>query len=73
VATEPVTEFRQEKVSALSTVDRMRFWAVAPLWLSVNLASWGWWLHQTAHSTPWLYCAETIALFYQTTFLPTVF
>ncbi|MBV9802332.1 MAG: glycosyltransferase [Solirubrobacterales bacterium] len=57
----------------MSPVDRMRFWAVGLLWLSVNLAFWGWWLRQTDHSTPWLYWTETIALFYQTTLLPTVF
>ena len=57
----------------LSSTDRMRFWAVGLLWLAVNLAFWGWWLHQTNHSTAWLYWAETIALFYQTTLLPTVF
>ena len=51
----------------------MRFWAIALLWLAVNLAFWVWWLRQTGHSTPWLYWAETIALFYQTTLLPTVF
>ena len=73
VETNPVGEFRHAKVSALSATDRMPFWAVALLWLAVNLAFWGWWLHQTEHSTPWLYWAETIALFYQTTLLPTVF
>ena len=70
---EQIAEFRHSKVSALSPTDRMRFWAVGLLWLAVNLAFWGWWLHQTGHSTPWLYWAETIALFYQTTLLPTVF
>ena len=69
----PDAEFRHSKVSALSPTDRVRFWAVGVLWLAVNLAFWGWWLHQTGHSTPWLYWAETIALFYQTTLLPTVF
>ena len=73
VAPEPVEEFRHSKVSALGRTDRIRFWAVALLWLAVNVAFWGWWLHQTDHSTPWLYWAETIALFYQTTLLPTVF
>lgn len=66
-------EISHAKVSALSPVDRMRYWAIALLWLAVNLAFWGWWLHQTGHSTTWLYWAETIALFYQTTLLPTVF
>jgi cellulose synthase (UDP-forming) len=73
VAREPVEEFRHSKVSALSSADRMRFWAVALLWLAVNLAFWGWWIQQTDHSTPWLYWAETVALFYGTTLLPTVF
>jgi cellulose synthase (UDP-forming) len=72
-ANAPVDEFRHAKVSALSPVNRARFWAVALLWLAVNLTFWGWWLHQTDRSTPWLYWAETIALFYQTTLLPTVF
>ncbi len=44
VAREPVDEFRHSKVSALSPADRMRFWAIALLWLAVNLAFWGWWL-----------------------------
>ena len=69
----PVDGFRHAKVSALSPVDRARFWAVALLWLAVNLAFWGWWLRQTDGSTGWLYWAETTALFYQTTLLPTVF
>ena len=43
------------------TTDRVRYWTVALLWLAVNLAFWGWWLRHTAHSTPWLYWAETIA------------
>jgi hypothetical protein len=73
VARKTVGEFCHSKVSAFSFVDRVRFWAVALLWLAVNLGFWGWWLHQTEHSTPWLYWAETIALFYQTTLLPTVF
>jgi cellulose synthase (UDP-forming) len=68
-----VDAFRHAKVSALSRVDRVRFWAVALLWLAVNLAFWGWWLRQTDGGTAWLYWAETIALFYQTTLLPTVF
>src|SRR5947209_18120176 len=61
VAVTPAEEFRHSKVSALSSTDRMRFWAVALLWLAVNLAFWGWWLHQTQRSTPWLYWAETVA------------
>ena len=69
----PAEEFHHSKVSALSPVDRMRFWALALLWIAVNLAFWGWWLQQTERSTPWLYWAETVALFYQTTLLPTVF
>ena len=73
LAREPVEEFRHSSVSALSPTDRMRFWAVGLLWLAVNLAFWGWWLHQTGRSTAWLYWAETVALFYQTTLLPTVF
>jgi cellulose synthase (UDP-forming) len=73
VETNPAATFRHSKVSALSPTDRMRFWAVALLWLAVNLAFWGWWLHQTDLSTPWLYWVETVALFYQTTLLPTVF
>jgi hypothetical protein len=51
----PVTEFRHAKVSALSRVDRIRFWGVTVLWFAVNLAFWGWWLRQTEHSTSWLY------------------
>jgi cellulose synthase/poly-beta-1,6-N-acetylglucosamine synthase-like glycosyltransferase len=66
-------EFRHTRVSALTRADRVRFWGVALLWVAVNLAFWGWWLRQTAHSTQWLYWTETIALFYQTTLLPTVF
>ncbi len=70
---ESATEFRHSKVSALSPADRVRFWGVGLLWLAVNVAFWGWWLHQTNDSTLWLYWVETIALFYQTTLLPTVF
>ena len=73
VALEPVPEFRHSKVSVLSATDRVRFWAVGLLWLAVNVAFWGWWLRHTGSSTAWLYWAETIALFYQTTLLPTVF
>ena len=69
----PADAFRHVKVSALSPIDRARFWAVALLWLAVNLAFWGWWLRQIDGSTGWLYWAETTALFYQTTLLPTVF
>lgn len=54
-------------------MDRVRHVAVALLWIAVNLAFWGWWLRQAKHGTAWLYWAETVALFYQTTLLPTVF
>jgi cellulose synthase (UDP-forming) len=67
------TEFRHSKVCALTRADRVRFWAIASLWAVVNFAFWKWWLLQTPDSTPWLYWAETLALFYQTTLLPTVF
>jgi len=73
VEAKPAAGFSHSKVSALSPADRMRFWAVALLWLAVNLTFWGWWLHQTDRSTAWLYWTETVALFYQTTLLPTVF
>jgi cellulose synthase (UDP-forming) len=66
-------EFRHQKVSALTRTDRVRFWAVALVWLVVNVSFWTWWLAQAEHGTPWLYWAETLALFYQTTLLPTVF
>lgn len=65
--------FRHTKVSALTRVDRVRFWAVAVLWTAVNIGFWAWWLRQTPNGNSWLYWAETITLFYQTTFLPTVF
>jgi cellulose synthase (UDP-forming) len=48
-------------------------WAVGLLWVAVNVSFWAWWMHQTAPSTPWLFWVETVMLFYQTTFLPTVF
>lgn len=73
LAPTPAEPFRHSKVSALSPADRVRFWAVAVLWVAVNLAFWAWWLRQTDHSTPWLYWTQTVALFYQTTLLPTVF
>ncbi|HWE10835.1 MAG TPA: glycosyltransferase family 2 protein [Solirubrobacteraceae bacterium] len=60
-------------MSALTRADRVQFWAIALLWAVANFAFWKWWLHQTPSSTPWLYWAETVALFYQTTLLPTVF
>ena len=66
-------EFRHANVSALTPKDRVRLWAVALLWLAVNVSFWAWWLQQTANNNPWLYWAETVALFYQTTLLPTVF
>jgi cellulose synthase (UDP-forming) len=69
----PNTEFRHTQVSALSRADRVRFWGIALLWIAVNVSFWAWWLSRTAHGSPWLYWAETAALFYQTTFLPTVF
>jgi cellulose synthase (UDP-forming) len=47
--------------------------AVGLLWVAVNATFWTWWTRQTAHSTPWLFWVETVMLFYQTTFLPTVF
>src|SRR5690349_1587941 len=65
--------FRHSTTSAMTRFDRVRFWAVAALWITVNVAFWTWWMHQTAHSTPWLFWIETVMLFYQTTFLPTVF
>lgn len=65
--------FRHAKVSALTRADRARYWAVALLWLAVNLTLWGWWLRQAQHGTSWLYWTETVTLFYQTTLLPTVF
>jgi cellulose synthase (UDP-forming) len=65
--------FRHSKVSALTRSDRVRFWAIALLWAVVNVTFWGWWLRQIPDSTAWLYWAETLALFYQTTLLPTVF
>jgi hypothetical protein len=67
------TEFRHSKASALARTDRVRFWVVALLWAVVNFAFWKWWLRQAPHSSPWLYWAETLALFYQTTLLPTIF
>lgn len=60
-------------MSVLTRADRARYWSVAILWLAVNLFFWGWWLRQTSHGASWLYWAETVTLFYQTTFLPTVF
>lgn len=66
-------EFRHPSVSALTRTDRLRYWAVALLWIAVNLTFWSWWLRQRAYGTCWLYWVETTALFYQTTLLPTVF
>jgi cellulose synthase (UDP-forming) len=65
--------FSHSKVSALTRIDRMRLWVLGVLWVLVNVAFWRWWLSHTAHSAPWLYGAETAALLYQTTLLPTVF
>jgi cellulose synthase/poly-beta-1,6-N-acetylglucosamine synthase-like glycosyltransferase len=65
--------FRHSKVSALTRRDRARLWALGALWAVVNLAFWQWWFSHTANSTPWLYVAETVALLYQVTLLPTVF
>jgi cellulose synthase (UDP-forming) len=65
--------FHHASVSALTRWDKARFWAIALLWTSADVVFWGWWLQQTAHDNPWLYWSETAALFYQTTFLPTVF
>lgn len=65
--------FRHAKVSVMTRTDRVRYWGVAALWLAANLTLWGWWLRQAGHGTPWLYWAETVTLFYQTTLLPTVF
>jgi cellulose synthase (UDP-forming) len=48
-------------------------WGVALLWLAVNVDFWTWWLGHRAHATSSLYWVETLALFYQTTLLPTVF
>jgi cellulose synthase (UDP-forming) len=67
------SDFRHSKVSALTRTDRVRFWAVALVWAVVNYTFWRWWLRQLPGSTPWLYWAESVALFYQTTLLPTVF
>jgi cellulose synthase (UDP-forming) len=69
----PQHPYRHTNVSALTSVDRARYWAVALLWLAVNLTLWGWWLRQARHGTSWLYWTETVTLFYQTTLLPTVF
>jgi hypothetical protein len=69
----PNAEFRHTKVSALTRADRLRFWGIALLWIAVNVSFWAWWLTRASHGSPWLYWAETLALFYQTTFLPTVF
>jgi len=66
-------EFRHDNVSALSRTQHVRFWVVAAVWAVVNFTLWTWWLRQTTHATPWLYWPETVALFYQTTLLPTVF
>jgi cellulose synthase (UDP-forming) len=51
----------------------VRFWGIALLWIAVNVSFWTWWLTRASHGSPWLYWAETVALFYQTTLLPTVF
>lgn len=60
-------------MSALTRADRLRFWGIASLWIAVNVSFWAWWLTRASHGAPWLYWAETLALFYQTTLLPTVF
>ncbi|HEY3691606.1 MAG TPA: glycosyltransferase family 2 protein [Pseudonocardiaceae bacterium] len=60
-------------MSALTRTDRVRFWVVAVLWAAVNFGFWKWWLRQAPHSFSWLYCAESVTLFYQATLLPTVF
>jgi cellulose synthase (UDP-forming) len=65
--------FRHASVSALSGVQRARYWGLAGIWAVVTTTFWIWWLGHGEHSTPVLYWLQTVMLFYQTTLLPTVY
>ncbi|HWF34790.1 MAG TPA: glycosyltransferase family 2 protein [Solirubrobacteraceae bacterium] len=65
--------FRHQSVSALSHLQRARYWGLALIWGIVTVTFWVWWLRHAAHSTPVLYWLQTAMLFYQTTVLPTVY
>jgi cellulose synthase (UDP-forming) len=66
-------DFRHRSVRVLSRVQLVRYWALALVWALVTTSFWLWWLGHAAKSTPVLYWLQTVMLFYQTTFLPTVY
>ena len=64
--------FHHTSESAFGRWDWLRFGIVTLLWTAANVVFWRWWLQQDATGNPWLYWPETLALFYQMTFLPSM-
>ncbi len=46
------------------------YYALAALWLAVNVAFWAWWLHPGHAGNPLMHVVFTVAFGYQVTFLP---
>ena len=49
------------------------FWALAALWIAVNVRFWTWWLGPARHHASWLYWLASAALLYQSTMLPSMY
>lgn len=66
-------DLRHTSVSALSRTQKATHLALGLLWAAVTASFWLWWLGHSGRSTPWLYWAQTVTLFYQTTLLPSFY
>jgi cellulose synthase (UDP-forming) len=58
---------------ALSSDQRLVYWALTLLWLVVVARFWTWWLRPEHQGALWLYLAATIPLAYLTTVLPSFY
>jgi cellulose synthase (UDP-forming) len=69
----PIEGFHHQSVAVIGGRARFAYWALTLLWAAVGANFWVWWLGHSAHSTPWLYWAQTVTLAYLTTALPTFY
>jgi cellulose synthase (UDP-forming) len=66
-------DFRHASESVLSGAQKAMHFLLALLWAGVTTSFWLWWLGHAGGSTPWLYWAQTVALLYHTTVLPSFY
>src|SRR5215510_9334722 len=52
---------------------RPSYRALGVLWVLVNCLFWVWWLRPEHVDSPWLYVLFSVALWYDASFLPTVY